>query len=129
MDSLGVHDDKYVLNLNGHSHNYERSHPQRGVVHITAGIGGTDLEEVSKGSCLWSGGCPPPAWSAFRAMHHAAVKLRVTDGRIDGTVICGPPGDSRSNQNDVTCRKGSVMDAFTILPRNVPRRLGARSDP
>ena len=125
MDSLGVRCHKYVLNLNGHSHNYERSHPQRGVIHITAGIGGSDLEETSKGSCLWSGGCPPPGWSAFRAMHHAAVKLRVADGRMEGTVYCGPPGDGRSNQNDITCAQGSVMDAFTILPRNVPRRPGA----
>jgi len=129
LDSLGVRYDKYVLNLNGHSHNYERSHPQRGVVHITAGTGGANLEETSKASCLWHGGCPPPEWSAFRAMHHAAVKLRVADERMDGTVTCGPAGDSRSNQNDITCAQGSVMDAFTILPRDVPRQAGARLDP
>ena len=119
MDALGARHRKYVLNLNGHSHNYERSHPQRGVVHVTAGIGGASLEETEKGPCLWHGGCPPPQWSAFRAMHHGAVMVRVTDGRIEGTVFCGPPGDRGENRNDVGCSPGSVMDSFTILPRSV----------
>jgi hypothetical protein len=102
MGPLGVRYGKYVLNLNGHSHNYERSHPQRGVVHITAGTGGSDLEETSDPRCLWKGGCPPPAWSAFRAMHHVVVEFRVAAGRIDGRVLCGPrgaPGGARRSSH------------------------------
>jgi hypothetical protein len=104
---------KYALNLNGHSHDYERSMPQSGVTHLTVGVGGSDLEE-SSGSCLWAGGCPKPAWSAYRAMHHAAVQLKFTATTIEGTVFCGPAGDTGSNKNDVTCTQGSVMDAFVI---------------
>ncbi len=37
LDALGDSHGKYVLNLNGHSHDYERSYPQHGVVHVTAG--------------------------------------------------------------------------------------------
>ena len=114
LGTLGSSHSKYVLNLNGHSHDYERSYPQSGVTHITAGIGGANLEEAS-GSCLWVGGCPPPAWSAFRAMHHGVVRLHVTSGRIDGQMICGPVGDNGSNINDITCTRGSVVDAWSLV--------------
>ncbi len=117
LDSMGARHDKYVLNLNGHSHNYERSHPQHGVVHVTAGTGGADLQETSNPECLWRGGCPPPAWSACRAMHHVVVGLRVASGRMEGTVLCGPRGDRDSNENDISCARGSVVDSFTIFPR------------
>jgi hypothetical protein len=113
MNHLGATHSKYKLNINGHSHDYERSYPQSGVTHLTVGVGGTDLEERS-GNCLWNGGCPPPAWSAYRAMHHAAVQIRFTSSSIVGTAFCGPPGDNGSNINDVTCTQGSVMDAFVI---------------
>jgi hypothetical protein len=39
MAALGDAHSKYVLNLNGHSHDYERSRPQHGVTHITCGHG------------------------------------------------------------------------------------------
>ena len=102
-----------MLNLNGHSHNYERSYPQGGVIHLTVGVGGSDLEETGS-SCLWNGGCPAPSWSAYRAMHHAAVQLRFTSTRIEVTAYCGPAGDNGSNQNDVSCTQGTVMDSFVI---------------
>jgi hypothetical protein len=113
LDGLGATHSKYVLNLNGHSHDYERSYPQHGVTHLTVGVGGADLEQ-SSGSCLWMGGCPPPSWSAYRAMHHAAVQLHVTASAIEVTAFCGPAGGSGSNVNDVTCTQGSVMDSFVI---------------
>jgi hypothetical protein len=104
MGQLGVAHSKYVLNINGHSHDYERSYPQSGVIHLTVGVGGADLEETS-GSCLWGGGCPKPSWSAWRAMHHAAVQFHVTSTGIQVTAFCGPAGDSGSNKNDVTARR------------------------
>jgi hypothetical protein len=113
MDAHGAKYSKYVLNLNGHSHDYERSYPQFGVVHITSGTGGANLEEASP-PCLWAGGCPPPAWSAYRAMHHVALRLRFTATAIEGTAFCGPPGDSGSNLNDVTCTQGAILDSFVI---------------
>jgi hypothetical protein len=113
MNALGAAHNKYVLNLNGHSHNYERSVPQNGVTHVTVGIGGSTLEEAS-GSCLYAGGCPPPAWSAFRAFHHGTLRLRFTPTSIHGDAICGPAGDAGSNRNDITCTLGNPFDTFQI---------------
>jgi hypothetical protein len=111
MDALGAAHDKYVLNLNGHSHDFERSRPQSGVVHATVGIGGSSLEE--DGSCLWLT-CTQPSWSAYRCFHHGALRLRFTPTSIHGDAICGPAGDTGSNKNDVSCTSGDVMDAFVI---------------
>jgi hypothetical protein len=110
LDALGDTHSKYVLNINGHSHNYERGFPQHGVVHVTVGTGGASLEQ--DGSCLWCT-CTQPAWSAFRAMRLGALKLRFTDTRIEGTFICGPPG---GGTNDVNCTEGSMVDTFVIGP-------------
>jgi hypothetical protein len=112
LGALGAAHSKYVLNINGHSHNYERTYPQSGVIHLTVGTGGSTLEE--DGSCLWLGGCPPPSWSAFRAMHHGVLKLHFTGTAIEGYFLCGPPGDNSSNKNDITCTQGDVMDSFVI---------------
>jgi len=112
IDGLGATHNKYVLNLNGHSHNMERSKPQSGVTHITIGTGGSSLEE--DGSCLWLGGCPAPSWSAFRAMHHGPLRLRFSPTSIHVDFICGPAGDASTNQNDVMCTQGDVMDALVI---------------
>jgi parallel beta-helix repeat protein len=109
LDALGDKHNKYVLNLNSRSTNYERSHPQHGVVHVTAGIGGTNLAQ--DGTCLWLA-CTKPAWSAFRAMHQGALKLNFTTSSIEGSFICGPSG---GGSNDVTCAKGSVVDSFKIV--------------
>jgi hypothetical protein len=112
LDALGDKYSKYVLNLNSHSRNYERSHPQHGVVHITAGIGGADL--LQDGTCLWKT-CTKPAWSAFRAMHQGALKLKFSASSIEGTFICGPNGGGK---NDVSCAKGAIVDSFKIAPRS-----------
>jgi len=116
LDQLGLAHSKYQLNLNGHSHNYERTWSQSGVVHITAGGGGSSMEEDPSGSCLYAGGCPPPPFSAFRAFHHGAVKLSFSASAIKVQAICGPPGDSGTNLNDVVCTQGSVFDSVTISP-------------
>ena len=114
LDALGDRHNKYVLNLNSHSRNYERSHPQHGVVHVTAGIGGSNFQQ--DGSCLWLT-CAQPSWSAFRAMHHGALKLHFTASAIEGSFICGPAG---GGINDVNCIKGSVVDSFSIASGSSP---------
>jgi PKD repeat protein len=112
LDAMGDTYSKYVLNLNAHSHNYERSYPQHGVVHVTSGTGGAPLEKVS-GTCIWAGGCPPPSWSAFRAMHHVTLQLTFNANTIAGEVLCGPaePGDE-------PCVSGTVLDTFLIGGEN-----------
>ena len=117
LDALGDSHNKYVLNVNGHSHNYERTTPQHGVVHITAGIGGASLEQ--DGSCLWLT-CAQPSWSAFRAMHLGAVMFTFSNTEIRGQFVCGPAG---AGTNDVNCTSGSVVDAFSIPAPNPPSNL------
>lgn len=109
MDGLGDGHSKYVLNVNGHSHNYERSFPQHGVVHLTVGTGGgKSLQTV--GTCLWLI-CEQPAWSDFRAMYFGFVQLHFTKTGIQGSFICGP---AEPGKNDITCNPGDVADVFTI---------------
>lgn len=113
LDAFGDKYSKYVLNVNSHSADYERSHPQHGVVHVTAGIGGQNL--MQDGKCLWLT-CAKPTWSAYRAMHQGALKLHFSDTAIAGSFICGPAG---GGVNDVKCAKGSVVDKFTIAAKSV----------
>ncbi|MEP7133750.1 MAG: right-handed parallel beta-helix repeat-containing protein [Chloroflexota bacterium] len=108
LDGLGASHSKYVLNLNGHSHNYERSFPQSNVVHITAGTGGSSLEQI--GTCLW-GICTQPAWSAQRYMRLGVVRLSFNATSIQGEFVCGPAG---GGTNDINCTQGTVIDSFTI---------------
>jgi hypothetical protein len=114
IDALGSAHPKYVLNLNGHSHNYERTFPQNGVVHVTAGAGGSSLDARSSSSCRWDGGCPAPTWSAVRALRHSALRLRFGADMIEGTVLCGPADEG---ENDVACEPGAAIDRFRIGPR------------
>ncbi len=118
-DGLGVKHPKYVLDLCGHSHGYERSYPQSGVTHVTVGIGGASLEVDGSLPCEWLGGCPPPSWSAFRAMRHGSLQLHFTPGSIVGTGICGPS----SPVDDFACTPGSSMDSFLIQRDHPPAVL------
>ena len=116
---LGASHSKYVLTLNGHSHNYERSVPQSGITLVTAGIGGSSLEQAN-GPCPWPGGCPAPPWCAFRALHHGALRLRFGQASILGDAICGPPGSpGGSNANDIIER---ILNSATRVPtgQNIP---------
>lgn len=110
MGTLGAQHSKYKLNINGHSHNYERTYPQSGVIHLTVGDGGSSHEIDQSGSCSWLGGCPPPSYTAYRAFHHSVIKLRFTTSAIEGTAVCGPAASG----DDVACTSGSAMDTFVI---------------
>ena len=108
LDALGAGHSKYVLNLDGHSHDYERSYQQKGVVHVTVGTGGSSLEQ--DGSCLWLT-CTQPSWSAFRAYHLGPLRLRFTSSGIQGVFLCGPAG---GGTNDVECALGNAVDSFFV---------------
>jgi PKD repeat protein len=109
LDGFGDRYSKYVLNLNGHSHDYERFSPIHHVVHITGAGGGSDTE---------------PHWSttdsrtAFRALHLEHLRVDVTAQSMRIEAVCGPS----STTDDVTCAKGSVLDSVTIpaADREVP---------
>lgn len=112
MKALHASHSKYVLNVNGHSHNYERTNPAQtdGIVHITTGTGGSALENVNPSGCLWQS-CPPPSWSAKRFMRFGVTKLEFSANGIQGSYICGPPG---GGTNDVNCNLGDIIDTFSI---------------
>jgi parallel beta-helix repeat protein len=101
LDALGDKYPKYVLNLNGHSHDYERFQPIHRIVHITSGGGGSTLEPP------WSSSDPR---TAFRAMHTEHLRIDVSSGGMRIDAICGPP----TSLDDLTCAQGSVMDSYTI---------------
>ena len=100
LGGLGATYSKYVLNINGHSHDYERFQPISGVTHIT--VGTPSSEETP-----WSG---TDSRSAFRAYHlgHLRVDVDSTGMRIQE--IC----DDAASKDDITCAPGSVMDEYTI---------------
>ena len=109
---------KYVLNVNGHSHNYERTAPQQGIVHITAGMGGAALEPAAT-PCMWPDcGAAKASWSSRRAIHHGVLRLRFTASSIEGAAICGPAAAGR---NDIDCREGDTFDTFVVTPRQPAR--------
>ena len=101
LSALGDKYSKYVLNLNGHSHDYERYAPIHGVVNITVSGGGSTLEPP------WTATDPR---TAFRAMHLEHVAVDVTSTSLTVQAICGPA----TPQDDTTCSQGSVLDSVTI---------------
>ena len=101
MNALGDRYSKYVLNLNGHSHDYERFRPIHHVVHITAGGGGADLEPWSRGR---------DTRTAFRALHLEHLRVDVGAKRMRIQAICGP----RTSDQEFSCRPGAVIDSYTI---------------
>jgi hypothetical protein len=109
LDGLGDRFSKYVLNLNGHSHDYERYRPIHHVVHITAGGGGADLEPWSKGK---------DSRTAFRALHLEHLRVDVNARRMRIEAVCGP----QTSDQDFSCRVGKVIDTTTIL---APTAAGA----
>jgi hypothetical protein len=101
LDTFGEDYPKYVLNLNGHSHDYERFQPIHHVVHVTAAGGGSPLEAPWRRT---------DSRTAYRAMHLAHVRVTVTPTRLRLEAVCGPATSS----DDVTCAQGAVVDSLTI---------------
>jgi hypothetical protein len=110
LDGWGKRFRKYVLNLNGHSHVYERTKPQAHVVHVTVGTGGGALEHATT-PCLWNS-CTPPPFSAYRAIHHGFLKVTLRRSEIALEAICGP---AAPGQEDIQCAEGEIIDQ-TIIP-------------
>ena len=121
LDTFGKKYPKYVLNLSGHSHVYERTKPQAHVTHVTAGIGGGALEHAPT-PCLWMN-CRPPPFSAFRAIHHGFVKLIAGETALKVEAVCGP---SAAKEDDMHCSDGEIFDEVQIPPGNPPPTAVAR---
>jgi parallel beta-helix repeat protein len=100
IDSFGDRYSKYVLNLNGHSHDYERFAPIHGVTHITSG-GSTNLETP------WTTTDPR---DVFRAFHLEHLRIDVGSDGLRVDAICGPSVSSE----DTICGQGDVLDSVTF---------------
>src|SRR5438067_2285463 len=100
LNGLGTTYSKYVLNINGHSHDYERFQPIDGVTHVTVG---TPASEETP----WGSTDPN---TAFRALHlaHLRVDVDATGMRIQA--VC----DDAASRDDITCAPGSIIDEYTI---------------
>ena len=109
LDGFGKRFPKYVLNIAGHSHAYERTTPQSHVVHVTAGIGGGPLEHAPT-DCLWTE-CKQPPFIAYRAIHHGYVRLTVHSSTIAIEAVCGAPSPG---DDTVRCAAGQAIDQATI---------------
>jgi len=111
LDGFGGRFGKYVLNVAGHSHNYERTKPQAHVVHVTAGIGGGALAPAPT-ACKFPD-CKMPAWVAFRAVHHGFVKLKVNADGIALEAICAGASPA---EDSLRCGDGEILDTALIGP-------------
>jgi Calcineurin-like phosphoesterase len=110
LDTFGDRYSKYVLNLNGHSHDYERFQPIHGVTHITASGGGATLETP------WTSTDPR---TVLRAMHEEHVRVDVSASSMRIESVCGPA----TSNDDITCAQGSVIDTVTIGTGSPPPAL------
>ncbi|HXJ23511.1 MAG TPA: metallophosphoesterase [Polyangia bacterium] len=110
LDGFGQRFPKYVLNLNGHSHTYERTNPQQHVLHVTVGIGGGALEHAVGTGCLWDD-CKQPAFTAYRAIHHGFLKVTASADELRLEAICGP---TYPQLDDVRCTDGEILDDVVI---------------
>ena len=109
LDDFGKRFSKYVLSLSGHNHHYERTKPQAHVVHVTAGIGGSALEHAGA-SCPWID-CKPPAFTAFRAVHHGFVKLLVRGDAITLEAVCAGASPA---EDSMRCGDGEIIDTAIL---------------
>src|SRR3954452_21995950 len=100
LDGFGSSYSKYVLNINGHSHDYERFQPIQGVTHITVGT-------PSSVELPWSS---TDSRTAFRAMHLAHLRVDVSDTGLRIQSVC----DLATSKDDTTCVQGAVLDEYTI---------------
>lgn len=105
------------LVLTGHDHNYERSLPMkgdavapagaRGVVYVVVGSGGASLRPFPGSQ---------PAWSAYRALVHGYLSVRVDESQLLGQLI-----DTNGIARDSFVIKPAAQRRSTRLPMVAPR--------
>jgi hypothetical protein len=103
LDGLGSKYSKYVIDLSGHNHAYERTDKINGKVHVMAGTGGA-------GNSSYSFGSSQP-WSLKRFHANGVVKLRFSKTGVEGQFVCAA---TISNLNTIGCSAGEIADTFTI---------------
>ncbi|MGB2868080.1 MAG: metallophosphoesterase, partial [Bacteroidota bacterium] len=113
LDGIHIAYSKYVLDLSGHNHQYERYQLQSGMNYIV---------NSTTGSYYHNGWASPnkPAGCAYRAIHYGILVLDISENTIEGQFVCSvntanPSGDYMPLEEPVCSNPGSVIDAFTIM--------------
>jgi hypothetical protein len=104
---------KYVLDLSGHNHQYERYQPDNGMTYIV---------DVSTGSYYHEGWDSPekPDDCAYRAIHYGILVLDFSKNKIQGRLLCSvncmvsDDPDYMPLEEDICDEPGTILDAFTI---------------
>ncbi len=117
LDSLRTGYSKYVLDLSGHNHQYERYLTDNGMTYIV---------NSSTGSYYHEGWQYPekPKNCEYRAIHNGVLVLDFTENTIQGRLLCsvhsmksGDP-DYMILEEDVCDEPGNVIDSFIITYPN-----------
>ncbi len=113
LNSLHSSHSKYVLDLSGHNHQYERYQIDNGMTYIV---------NSPTGSYFHEGWDAPekPLECAYRVIHYAVLVLDFKEKAIEGKLLCsvhclksGDP-DYMPLEEDVCDEPGMVIDSFTI---------------
>jgi predicted MPP superfamily phosphohydrolase len=103
---------KYILDLSGHNHQYERYHLASGMTYIVNSTTGSYYHEG------WDNPTKPPD-CIFRAIHYGILLLDFRDSSIEGRFICSvgttqTGADYLPLEEHLCTEPGSVIDSFTI---------------
>ncbi|MCK4921823.1 MAG: metallophosphoesterase family protein [Bacteroidales bacterium] len=113
LDDLRKSNSKYVLDLSGHNHQYERYHIENGLTHIVNSPTGSYYHEG------WESPKKPEN-CAFRVIHYSILVLEFTNNEIRGELLCSVhcmksgDRDYMPLEDDVCDEPGTVLDSFTI---------------
>jgi hypothetical protein len=121
LDGFGARFGKYVLNVSGHSHAYERTKPQAHVVHISTSAPTGELEHAAT-PCSWPE-CKAPPFTAFRAIHHGFLRFSVQERSIKADAVCVA---SVSGRDEIRCIDGDIFDTVRIEAQPAKAVAGTR---
>jgi hypothetical protein len=127
LDGLHAAYSKYVLDLSGHNHQYERYQMSSGMNYVV---------NSTTGSYYHTGWASPtkPTGCAFRAIHYGILILDVSDSTLQGQFVCSvntsnPSHDYIPTEEHVCANPGVVIDSFAIAaPRSVTSVRGNISE-
>ena len=103
---------KYILDLSGHNHQYERYRLPDGMTYIV---------NMSTGSYYHEGWQSPemPQFCEFRAIHYGILVLDFSDDQIQGRFLCSVGSSNKGEdykplEENVCSSPGAIIDSFTI---------------
>ena len=113
LNDLRSANSKYVLDLSGHNHQYERYQIDNGMTYVVNSPTGSYFHEG------WDEPVKPEN-CAYRVIHYGVLVLDFSENAIEGRLLCSPhclksgDPDYMPLEEDVCDEPGSVLDSFTI---------------